>query len=198
MQTTMFVFGSLYQGMVHHGLISNFITESKKASTQGSVYRLEVGYPVFSRDGNTSISGDLVTLSNFETLITLLDQFYGYSATQPDKSLHHRVQVQVVDELGQTALSWTYAINPKKLSKNAKLIENGDWIENFNSFPPFTMQLSERERTYISKLGQCTGRDIVPIQMDLYRSLINQGIIIDKGRRLALTKLGQEICRYLK
>ncbi len=198
MQATMFVFGSLSEGMVHHGLISNFIASSKEVSAMGSVYRLEVGYPVFLREGATSISGKLATLNNYETLISLLDPFFGFNAIQPDKSMHHRAQIEVKDEEGQVHQAWAYVMNPKKLPRGAKLIENGDWMNNFNSFPPFTMQLNERERTYISKLGQCTGRDIVPIQMDLYRDLMNQGIIIDKGRRLALTKLGQEICRYLK
>ena len=49
----------------------------------------------------------------------------------------------------------------------------------------------------ILKLGASSGRDIVPINLDIYRDLLNKGLIVDKGRRLALTNLGFDVYKYL-
>ncbi len=57
--------------------------------------------------------------------------------------------------------------------------------------------LSEKQMDYILRLGKVSGREIVPIDLQLYRELMNLEIIVDKGRRLALSKLGHEIYRFL-
>ncbi len=57
--------------------------------------------------------------------------------------------------------------------------------------------LTERQEAYIKKLGKSTGREIVPIDLPLYRELMNLELIVDKGRRLALSKLGHEVYRNL-
>jgi hypothetical protein len=57
--------------------------------------------------------------------------------------------------------------------------------------------LSSRQANYVKKLGQISGRDILPIDLDLYRELMKLGLIIDKGRRLALTELGKKIAADL-
>ncbi len=57
--------------------------------------------------------------------------------------------------------------------------------------------LTEKQRLYIQKLGTTTGRKIVPIDLTLYRELMKLNLIEDKGRRVALTKLGTEVFRQL-
>ena len=57
--------------------------------------------------------------------------------------------------------------------------------------------LTDGQRQYILRLGATSGREIVPIDMKLYRELLNLEMIVDKGRRLALSKLGHEVFRYL-
>jgi len=57
--------------------------------------------------------------------------------------------------------------------------------------------LNPRQASYVKKLGQITGRDVLPIDLDLYRELMKLGLIIDKGRRLALTELGKRIAAQL-
>lgn len=59
-------------------------------------------------------------------------------------------------------------------------------------------QLTEKQRQYIVKLGNSSGRDILPINLDLYRELIKLELVKDKGRRLALTTLGQDVFRSLR
>lgn len=58
-------------------------------------------------------------------------------------------------------------------------------------------ELTPRQSTYVKRLSQITGREIVPIDLDLYRELLKLELIIDKGRRLALTKLGKEVAAAL-
>lgn len=197
LQTTMFVYGSFCKGRIHHGLIANFAIEAQNAKVIGTVYRLEVGYPVLLNKGNHSVSGELVTLENANTLVPVLDQFHGVSQIEPHKSLFFRVEIPVLAN-GAQQMAYTYVINPQKLTPLATLIENGDWEQDLQTKQPLTEILTAQERTYIIKLSNSSGREIVPIQLDLYRSLLSKKIIIDKGRRLALTKLGQEISWYLK
>jgi hypothetical protein len=62
-------------------------------------------------------------------------------------------------------------------------------------------RLTAKQKAYIQRLGLSTGRskgrEIVPIDLGLYRELMHLEIVVDKGRRLALTELGQELCRML-
>ncbi|MNS72308.1 hypothetical protein D3C72_1057130 [compost metagenome] len=63
--------------------------------------------------------------------------------------------------------------------------------------PALTAKLSDKQVTYIQKLGKSSGREIIPIDLTLYRELMNLELIVDKGRRLALSKFGQEVYRHL-
>ena len=91
-----------------------------------------------------------------------------------------------------------YIFNPKKLSKNAELITGGLWKESLTLNPPLTQQLTEKQKTYVLKLGSAKGRDIVPINdLTLYRELMKLELIVDKGRRLALSSLGKDVYNHL-
>jgi gamma-glutamylcyclotransferase (GGCT)/AIG2-like uncharacterized protein YtfP len=192
---TIFVCGALCQGMVHHKLLEDIVLKVSPAVARGSVYRLEVGYPVFSAMGEQSIQGELIELKNVEILWPLLDQFFSYSEDKPEKSLFHRKRLLVITENGETEV-FAYVVNPNKLPKAAKLIIHGDWRKDIEEQVPVTAALTEEEANYIRKLGKCTGREIVPYT-PLTRELEKRGIVIDKGRRPALTKLGKEIFQYL-
>jgi gamma-glutamylcyclotransferase (GGCT)/AIG2-like uncharacterized protein YtfP len=192
---TLFVCGSLCQGMVHHKLLQDAVLKVSPAITKGSVYRLEVGFPVFSSNGDASIQGELMELKNSDILWPLLDQFFSYSEDKPEKSLFHRKKILVSTEDGQKEV-FVYSINTAKIPKTAKVIADGDWLKDFTLVTPVTSQLTEDEANYIRKLGKCTGREIVPYT-PLTRELEKRGIVVDKGRRPALTKLGKEIFHYL-
>lgn len=195
--TRMFVYGSLFSGQVHFRLIESYLEESQFAHIQGKAYRLKVGFPVLLQQGDDQIPGQLVTLKASEMALGLMDEFHGYNPMDPAKSLYHRAEVEVTTSEGAKALAWCYFLNPKKLPSNALEIPGGDWVSLLEKEKPLTSQLSERQRTYIQKLGKCSGRDIVPIDLPLYRELMNLELIVDKGRRLALSKTGQEVYRYL-
>ncbi|MEQ1877452.1 MAG: gamma-glutamylcyclotransferase family protein [Bdellovibrionia bacterium] len=198
-EETLFVYGSLTQGMVHYSRIAGHIENQAPAAAQGSVYRLEVGFPVFVNQGTTPVSGILLTLKPNEVLGKLLDEFHGFSAIQPDQSLFLKTPIEVrIEGREEPVQTKTYGMNPAKLPRTAVLIGDGDWMKSLSERAPMTQGLTTNQKTYIQRLGRSTGRDIVPINLDLYRELMNKGLIVDKGRRLALTALGQEVYRYLE
>lgn len=196
MTNRVFVYGSLSEGMVHFDRIASAILSSKKGKVTGAAYQLRVGYPVVLKEGEQQISGTIVELQSVDLMIPLLDTFYGFSTFDPAKSLHMRELVNVMTEDGELKDCWIYYLNPKKLPSTATLIVDGDWESSIQG-PKFTDQLTERQKTYIKRLGAATGREVVPIDLPLYRELMNLELIVDKGRRLALSKFGQEVWRYL-
>lgn len=197
-EMNIFVYGSLAQGNIHFKKFFNEENITTNVFVKGSAYRLEVGYSVISTQGSQMVPGDLIKCNKSEVLLSLLDQFHGFSFKTPEKSLYLRMLTDIYLDDGSIEKAYVYSINPLKLPKTAKLIESGNWMEDFSQNPPLTEKLKDREKEYIRKLGNSSGRDIVPIQLDLYRELMNMGMIVDKGRRLALSKLGQEVFRYLE
>jgi gamma-glutamylcyclotransferase (GGCT)/AIG2-like uncharacterized protein YtfP len=196
-KSTLFVYGSMMKGMVHHNKLAAMVKEIKPASCEGVLYRLPVGYPVMM-EGAGAVKGELLTLNSFKDIIKIIDEFEGYSATTPDKSSNLRVEKPVlVDGAKKPSMSFVYLLNPLKLPKDATRIESGDYKEVMAAQPPLSNQLSDSQKRYILKLGASSGRDIVPINLDIYRDLLNKGLIVDKGRRLALTNLGFDVYKYL-
>lgn len=191
-----FVYGSLSEGFVHFEKIKKFIKDSQPAYILGTAYRLKVGYPVVMSSGSDKVFGHLLSVEANDTLINILDEMHGYSSLDEAKSLFCRAEVEVSSEQG-TVKAWTYFLNPLKLPTTAQRIEGGDWKASLAQSPALTEKLSERQRAYILRLGASSGREIVPIDLALYRELMNLEMIVDKGRRLALSKLGHEVFRYL-
>lgn len=196
--TRFFVCGSLCEGMIHFSKIEKFVESSVFARIKATAYRLKVGFPVLARGGADLVPGQLVELNGSDLLIALLDEFHGFNRLDPDKSLCTREEVEVFPEgLSESVKAWVYFVNPLKLPVNAQVISGGDWMKSIEEQPVLTSKLTERQVTYIQRLGKTTGREIVPIDLALYRELMNLELIVDKGRRLALSKLGQEVYRHL-
>lgn len=196
-KNTLFVYGSFMKGMVHHGKLASTVTEIKSATCEGILYRLPVGYPAMV-EGNGTVKGDLLTLENFKELLPLMDEFEGFSPLNPEKSLYTRLEKPVqVEGSNKAVMTQVYFLNPAKLPKEAKIIESGDYRASMASQSPLPLQLTDSQKKYILKLGASSGRDIVPINLDIYRDLLNKGLIVDKGRRLALTNLGTDVFKFL-
>lgn len=195
---SLFVYGSFSKGGVHASRVEEFVRSRQRAEAQGSVYRLQVGYPVFVCDGSASIPGEVLELSAPDILYKLLDEFHGYSPLTPEKSLYVRTPITVKGLHGVPMETFIYALNPAKLPTGVELIADGDWEKALRDRPALTESLTDRQINYVRKLGASSGRDIVPIDLDLYRELMKMDLIVDKGRRLALTKLGKEVYRYLR
>lgn len=196
--TRFFVYGSFCEGMVHFSKIQNFMESSVFARAKAAAYRLKVGFPALVKGGTDLVPGQLVELKTSELLLGLLDEFFGFNRQDPEMSLYSREEVDVFPEGTSAAVkAWVYFLNPLKLPVNAVVIPGGDWKKSLEDQPALTSKLTDRQVTYIQRLGKSTGREIVPIDLTLYRELMNLELIVDKGRRLALSKLGQEVYRHL-
>ena len=99
-ETKMFVYGSMSEGMVHFQKIENFILHQSKAQIRGKAYRLKAGFPVLLEGADTNVPGFLVSIKSSDLLTQLLDQFHGVS-DDPKKSLHLKKQVEVLTESGE-------------------------------------------------------------------------------------------------
>ncbi len=192
----LFAYGSLSEGMVHFNKIAEAVSSSRPAQISGTAYRLQVGFPVVTAEGSDQIPGTLFEIAASDTLWRILDEFHGFNVIQPEKSLYIRRPTEAFCD-GNTLNCQIYTINPKKLPRTAQKIEGGDWFRALSEQPPLIEKLTDRQRTYIKRLGASTGREIVPIDMQLYRELMSLEMIVDKGRRLALSSLGQEVYRFL-
>lgn len=196
--TRFFVYGSMTEGMVHFSRIQSFIESSVEATVKATAYRLKVGFPALSREGEDLVPGQLLEVRSSELLLSLLDEFFGFNRHDAEKSLYSREEAPVyVVGQEQPVMAWVYFLNPKKLPVSAAVIQGGDWRKSLEENPAMIAQLTDRQVTYIRRLGKSTGREIVPIDLQLYRELMNLELIVDKGRRLALSKFGQEVYRHL-
>jgi len=203
--TTMrfFVIGSWTEGMFHFKKLKPFIVSYQPATLLAHVYRLPVGFPVLvsqncSSDSADIVQGQLIELQYDETLLSLMDSLHGVHSADPSKGLHERRTVTINNSAGGTDLAQAYFFNSKKLTARAEKIVGGQWMASLEQQPPLTESLSERQKLYVMKLGSAKGRDIVPINdLSLYRELMKLELIVDKGRRLALSPLGREVYSYL-
>lgn len=193
----LFIYGSMAEGMVHFDKIKDFIVSAVPAVAHGAIYRLKVGFPAMTLDGSDLIHGNLVEIKSSELLWHLLDSFYGYNPQDPSKSLYHREAVNVLAN-DKISVAWVYVLPKDQIPANAQLIVGGDWRNSLKEQPPLIEKLSDKQKNYILKLGASSGREIIPIDMVLYRELMGMELIVDKGRRLALSRLGQDLFRALK
>ncbi|MEM7645999.1 MAG: gamma-glutamylcyclotransferase family protein [Pseudomonadota bacterium] len=200
MRENLFAYGSLSDGQIHFPRISALIETRKEAFVKGSMLRLRCGYPALISPGEESqwIRGEILELKSSDVLWPILDTLMGYDPLKPEKSFFLRTKLNIQGGDGSTQIGQAYFLNPKKIKKGFAPIADGDWMKNLQKTPPVIHQLQPRHRDYIRKLSNCRGRDIVPIKLDLYRELLSMEMIVDKGRRLALTPLGQEVSLFLQ
>jgi len=201
--TTMrfFVIGSWTEGMLHFQKLKPFIVSYEPATVKGDVYRVPAGFPVIVENLDSQadeIIGQLVELKADDTLITLMDSFHGVHHADESKGMHFRRTLKVQKSSGDIEEAQAYVYNPKKLNAKAKKIEGATWAEVMKNEPPMAEELTDRQKTYVLKLGAAKARDIVPINdLTLYRELMKLELIVDKGRRLALSSLGKEVYKHL-
>lgn len=193
----LFVYGSLSEGMVHYNRIRDLVISSHPGVTKGSLYRLKVGFPAMVFQGQDSIVGQLVEVTGTEVTLFMLDEFFGFNSQNPLKSPYHRENIEVQLNDGSSKMAWAYGLNSAKIPPDAVKIDGITWQDQLRQNPPLTERLTEKQRNYVLKLGASSGRDIVPIDLALYRELMSLELIVDKGRRLALSKLGQELFKHL-
>jgi gamma-glutamylcyclotransferase (GGCT)/AIG2-like uncharacterized protein YtfP len=201
---SLFVFGSFTQGMIHRTKIDQYVNHCEPAKLEAYCFLLPVGYPVITEESSviqagvckTWITGELLRLSAPQVIFTLLDEFHGVASLQPEKGLHFKKEVKVDTNAG-LQLATAYYMNPAKVPREARPITDGDWSAAMKGVRPVTEGLNSRQIEYLRKLGGVKGRSLIPYDLNLSRELMKLDLIVDKGRRLALTKLGKEVLRYI-
>lgn len=200
----LFVYGSFTTGMIHNNAIEKYIVEREPAQIMAYASRMPVGYPTITLEAPkyakgtepTMVSGELLKLEAPDVVLRVLDEFHGVSVLVPEKSLHFKKEVPVL--VGERTLTaQAYVMNPAKLPKGSEIIVDGNWKKCLSEKPSIIAYLNERHISYMRKLGQTSGRQVIPYDLNLSRELMKLELIVDKGRRLALTKLGKEALRYL-
>jgi hypothetical protein len=122
----------------------------------------------------------------------------GYDPQAPKKSFVHRVAIQASVVEAQPIETQAYCLNTDKKMAGLRKLECAELQTYFSaSTENIIDKLTERQKIYIQKLAQAKGREIVPVDMALYRELMSLELIVDKGRRLALTRLGSEVSLFL-
>lgn len=198
--TTMrfFLCGSWTEGMVNFAKIQTYVNNLKQGQVLAKAVRTKLGFPLLLKEQADRVWGQVAEVQVSDLLLSILDEFHGVHQTDPAKGLHTRETTVVELEDGTQVEAWAYFANPKKVPAGSTEIHSGDWKKSLEEQPTLIEKLTERQLAYVKKLGSATGRDIVPIQdLSLYRELMNLELIVDKGRRLALSKLGKEVYRHL-
>ncbi len=200
MQSRFFAYGSFSQGQVHHQKIKQFVVGQRQAFFKGEAFRLRCGYPALlpMAEGGELIEGVLYDLETPESYWSVIDGLLGVDQSRPEKCLFNRITAEVRVDNFSRFQAQVYCLNPKKKLSAHKKITRGEWKRNLLMDPPISVRLEERQKQYILKLANSRGRDIVPIKLDLYRELMNLELIVDKGRRLALTPLGKEAAHFME
>jgi hypothetical protein len=196
MAYSFFLYGIYAEGQKCFSRFKNLISHSRPAYVKGTMNKLTCGLPILSTPGEDMISGQLVQLDIPESYWAILDALNGYNASNLKKSFLVRENVEVIVMEGPTVSAQTYCLNSARSSHVAELISSG-WENVLESSVGLVEKLTERQKTYLQKLSQAKGREIIPVDMALYRELMSLELIIDKGRRIALTRLGLEISHFL-
>lgn len=159
---SLFVYGSLYEGMVHFEKIRQYIVSKAPAVAHGQAYRLPSGYPVFLSPCESvgsdldKVCGELVEIEAPELVLQLLNEFHGVSLLAPEKSLFFKEPIKVQTGCGAIHDSYVYAMNRQKLPKGSLRIPMGDWVSDLLREPALPQSLTEKQSNYIKRLSNST------------------------------------------
>lgn len=192
-----FLYGVYDEGQKCFARFQNLIASSRPAFARGSLFKLSCGLPLLAPMGENIIPGRLVELNIEDSHWPIIDALNGYNFMNAKKSLIWRQTIEVMVPEAENVKAQTYGCNPEKKIQGSREFMNSEYSTMTNQSQSVVDRLTERQKTYIQKLSQAKGREIVPVDMGLYRELMSLELIVDKGRRLALTNLGHEVSLFL-
>ena len=200
MSYSFFLYGIYAEGQKCFPRFQNLIeseTGLRAAYVKGSLNKLACGLPLLSSQGDQMIPGQLVKLNIAENHWPILDAINGYNPLNLKKSLLVRETVEVVVPESASVTAQAYCLNFARTAQTFDQLKDNEVNEILSQPVGLVEKLTERQKTYLQKLSQAKGREIIPVDMALYRELMSLELIIDKGRRIALTRLGLEISHFL-
>lgn len=120
----LFVYGTLQLKYPQNPLATTLrkhLIVGEEAWTLGELYCIS-SYPGMVK-GEDKVYGEILTLDNFDELITVLDEYEEYNSVNPERSLYIRSKIQAENMTGDRISCWTYMYNAKVNLK--KRILNG-------------------------------------------------------------------------
>jgi hypothetical protein len=198
-----FVFGDLGFGLVQLEKFLKLGAEPIRRSPAiltSDVVRLPSGLMVAAQ-GQARIKGEVIWLEALPSAWAFLEEWHGVNRADAAAGLCELVSTTALvgadGAVGTPTACELFRLLEARIPVSARRVEDGDWQASHLGRPPLCQSLTPRQREYIRKLSLCSGRDVVPIDLNLYRELLRLEVAVDKGRRLALTSLGHELNRWL-
>ena len=120
-----FVYGTLMEGGVFHGLVAPFVVEIVPARVSGTL--LDLGsYPGWVA-GPGTVHGEVLTLHPIEAVLPAVDELEDFHGTGEPYNLYERETVRVETDDGPT-LAWVYRFCGT--TEGAKPVPGGRWPTN--------------------------------------------------------------------
>lgn len=198
MRHSFFLYGIYSENQKCYSRFKDLIVRSRSAEVTGTLHILDCGLGLLDSRGETRIPGQWVDIEAPETYLPILDALCGFDPQSAKKSFVLRKELPILSADEGAGVAFAYCLNSEKKLAGGRTLE-GQSAQEYLTQPTENLldKLTERQKTYIQKLAQAKGREIVPVDMALYRELMSLELIVDKGRRLALSRLGTELSWFL-
>ncbi len=198
MKCSFFVYGIYDENQKCHQRFKDFIVSKQKAHVKGSIHLLSSGMGLLDPAGDDLISGHLIEIEAPESYLAILDALCGFDPLSIKKSFVLRSQVLAFVAEAPPVSTMAYCLNTEQKLSDLRILRGAD-LENYLNHKTEGLidKITERQKAYIQKLAQAKGREIVPVDLALYRELISLELIVDKGRRMALSRRGTELSWFL-
>lgn len=126
-----FFYGTLMSGFKRPGRVrlDCALRPVGRAFIRAALFDLGI-YPAAVPADDAFVWGEVHQMLDFDSVLTILDEIEGYSATEPDASLYRRAETPVTFDDGRVANAWAYFYNAPL--GRANRIESGDYLEHLN------------------------------------------------------------------
>jgi gamma-glutamylcyclotransferase (GGCT)/AIG2-like uncharacterized protein YtfP len=123
-----FFYGTLMTGFTNEGRtrVGGHLKSVGKGSINALLFDLGL-YPGAIPASDSRVRGELHQIVDIELALAILDEFEGYSASDPFTSLYVREETTVQLDDGQLASAWVYFYNGPL--GTAPRIQSGDYVE---------------------------------------------------------------------
>jgi gamma-glutamylcyclotransferase (GGCT)/AIG2-like uncharacterized protein YtfP len=124
-----FFYGTLMSGFKREGRaqLDATLAPLGRAWIHAALFDLGI-YPAAIPATDSKVWGEVHRMLDVDAALKTLDEIEGFSSSEPDTSLYHRVETTVTFADGRSALAWTYFYNAPL--GRAQRIESGDYLQH--------------------------------------------------------------------
>jgi len=129
----MFMYGSLMSGFFNYkDYLADRVIKIEEGQVKGTLYHLQnKGYPGFTPVGDTLVIGEIITFTDYETLLGQLDYLEFYNGIFGQDNMYNRTPMTVYNQsTGQTEILDVYIYNEKAFCNQNDIkvtIPSGSW-----------------------------------------------------------------------